>query len=68
LHEVDDYDWFAGLVEALRRRGLQLFRDIAAVNGFSCARPRFGQSMVAGEVPLALTVFNHTAAAAPGRR
>ncbi len=62
--EVDDFDWFAGLVEELgEANGIKLFRDIAAINGFSV---RKGHSLLAnlvaaGEVPLALTVFNYTA-------
>jgi iron(III) transport system substrate-binding protein len=62
--EVDDYDWFAGLVEALGvDEGLKLFRDIAAVNGFSVRKGHtlLANLVVAGEVPLALTVFNYTA-------
>ena len=57
-----------GLVRGARRRarggkGIKLFRDIAATNGFSV---RKGHTLLtnlvsAGEVPLALTVFNYTA-------
>ena len=62
--EADDSDWFAALVGALgEEKGLKLFRDIAATNGFSV---RKGHTLLtnlvsAGEVPLALTVFNYTA-------
>ena len=62
--EVDDSDWFAGLVEALGAdAGLKLFRDIAASNGFSVRKGHtlLANLVVAGEVPLALTVFNYTA-------
>jgi ABC-type Fe3+ transport system substrate-binding protein len=62
--EVDDSDWFAGLVEALGTdAGLKLFRDIAAGNGFSVRKGHtlLANLVVAGEVPLALTVFNYTA-------
>ncbi len=62
--EADDSDWFAGLMEVMGQdKGLKLFRDIAASNGFSV---RKGHTLLtnlvgAGEVPLALTVFNYTA-------
>jgi iron(III) transport system substrate-binding protein len=62
--EADDSDWFAGLIEQMgQERGTKLFRDIAASNGFSV---RKGHTLLtnlvsAGEVPLALTVFNYTA-------
>jgi iron(III) transport system substrate-binding protein len=62
--EVDDSDWFAGLVEALGvDDGLKLFRDISANNGFSVRKGHtlLANLVVAGEVPLALTVFNYTA-------
>jgi iron(III) transport system substrate-binding protein len=62
--EADDSDWFAALVGALgEEQGIKLFRAIAAANGFSV---RKGHTLLtnlvsAGEVPLALTVFNYTA-------
>jgi iron(III) transport system substrate-binding protein len=62
--EADDSDWFAGLMGELgEERGIKLFRDIAASNGFSA---RKGHTLLtnlvsAGEAPLALTVFNYTA-------
>jgi iron(III) transport system substrate-binding protein len=62
--EADDSDWFAGLLEKLgQEQGLKLFRDIADTNGFSV---RKGHTLLtnlvsAGEVPMALTVFNYTA-------
>jgi ABC-type Fe3+ transport system substrate-binding protein len=62
--EVDDSDWFAGLVEELGvDQGIKLFRDIAATNGFSVRKGHtlLANLVVAGEVPLALTVFNYTA-------
>jgi len=62
--EVDDYDWFAGLAEALgEARVVKLFRDVAAGNGFSVREGHtlLANLVVAGEVPLALTVFNYTA-------
>jgi iron(III) transport system substrate-binding protein len=62
--EADDSDWFAGLLEVMGQdKGTKLFRDIAETNGFSV---RKGHTLLtnlvsAGEVPLALTVFNYTA-------
>src|SRR5439155_10084312 len=62
--EADDSDWFAGLVGQLgQERGTKLFRDIAATNGFSVRKGHtlLANLVAAGEVPLALTVFNYTA-------
>jgi iron(III) transport system substrate-binding protein len=62
--EADDSDWFSGLMGALgEARGIKLFRDIAATNGFSARKGHtlLTNLIVAGEVPLALTVFNYTA-------
>jgi iron(III) transport system substrate-binding protein len=62
--EADDSDWFAGLLEVMgQEQGTKLFRAIAETNGFSI---RKGHTLLinlvsAGEVPLALTVFNYTA-------
>jgi iron(III) transport system substrate-binding protein len=44
-------------------RGVRLFRDIAATNGFSARKGHtlLTNLVAAGEVPLALTVFNYTA-------
>jgi iron(III) transport system substrate-binding protein len=62
--EVDDFDWFAGLLDELgEARGLKLFRDIATINGFSARKGHtlLANLVVAGDVPLALTIFNYTA-------
>jgi iron(III) transport system substrate-binding protein len=62
--EVDDFDWFAGLIEELGEvDGIRLFRDIAALNGFSVRKGHtlLANLVAAGEIPLALTVFNYTA-------
>ena len=62
--EADDSDWFGGLMEKLgEERGIKLFRDIAATNGFSARKGHtlLTNFVVAGEAPLALTVFNYTA-------
>jgi len=65
--ETEDFDWFAEVVSVLgEEKGLQLFRDIVANNGISV---RKGHSLltnmvVAGEVPLGLTVYNYMPEAA----
>lgn len=62
--ETDDSDWFAGLVQALgEEKGIKLFRDIAATNGFSVRKGHtlLANLVSAGEVPLALTAFSYTA-------
>lgn len=62
--EATNDDWFAGVVGELgEAKGLKLFRDIAATNGFSA---RIGNTLLtkmvaSGEVPLALTVYNYKA-------
>jgi iron(III) transport system substrate-binding protein len=62
--EADDSDWFAGLVERMGQdKGLKLFRDIAETNGFSVRKGHtlMANLVSAGELPLALTIFNYTA-------
>ncbi len=62
--EAEDIDWFATVVKELgEQKGLQLFRDLVATNGLSV---RKGHTLLAGlvgsgEVPFALTVYNHNA-------
>jgi len=62
--EAEDVDWFATVVKELGEdRGLKLFREIVARNGLSV---RKGHTLLAGlvatgEVPFALTVYNHNA-------
>lgn len=62
--EAEDFDWFAQVVMDIgEAQGLRLFRDIVASNGISV---RKGHSLltnlvVAGEVPLALTVYGFLA-------
>jgi iron(III) transport system substrate-binding protein len=59
--ESKDDEWFDSLMAQLGQdKGLQLFRQIAATNGFSVRR---GHSLLtnlvaSGEVPMALTVYN----------
>jgi ABC-type Fe3+ transport system substrate-binding protein len=62
--EESDEDWFAEVVRALgEEKGLRLFRDMAASNGFSVRRGHsvLAQLVASGEVPFALTVYNFTA-------
>jgi iron(III) transport system substrate-binding protein len=62
--EAADEEWFAGVVGQLgEQKGLQLFRDIAAKNGLSVRKGHtlLTQLVAAGEVPLALTVYNYKA-------
>ncbi len=62
--EAEDIDWFATVVKEIGEdKGLKLFRDIVATNGISV---RKGHTLLAGlvatgEVPFALTVYNHNA-------
>ncbi len=62
--EAEDVDWFSTIVKDMgEERGLKLFRAIVARNGLSV---RKGHTLLAGlvasgEVPLALTVYNHNA-------
>ncbi len=62
--EAEDFDWFAQVVTDIgETAGLQLFRNIVALNGISV---RKGHSLLtnlvaAGEVPLALTVYGFSA-------
>jgi iron(III) transport system substrate-binding protein len=61
---ADDSAWFGGLMGALgEEKGLPLFRAIAAGNGFSARKGHtlLTNLVVAGEAPLALTVFSYTA-------
>ena len=59
--EVKDDEWFYSLMQQLGvEKGLKLFREIGANNGFSV---RSGHTLltnliVSGEVPLAVTVYN----------
>jgi iron(III) transport system substrate-binding protein len=59
--EGEDYDWFAEAVQSLgEAEGLKLFREIAATNGISVrsGHTLLANLVVAGEVPLALTLYN----------
>lgn len=61
--EGKNEDWFAAVVDVMGggEKGLKFFRDLVATNGISV---RHGHSLlnnmvIAGEVPLALTVYNY---------
>jgi iron(III) transport system substrate-binding protein len=60
--EGGDANWFSGVVNEMgEAKGLKIFRDIVAANGISV---RVGHTLltnlvVAGEIPLALTVYNY---------
>ncbi|MEA2905765.1 MAG: iron(III) transport system substrate-binding protein [Alphaproteobacteria bacterium] len=60
--EADDSPWFAALLSKVgETAGLKLFRDIVQVNGISARKGHtlLANMVVAGEVPLALTVFSY---------
>ena len=64
--EDDDSSWFMSVVEAMGRdRALALFHKIVAANGMSVRRGHtlLSNLVVAGEVPLALTVYGYRVAA-----
>jgi iron(III) transport system substrate-binding protein len=62
--EAEDYDWFAEAVKSIgEQEGLKVFRDIVTTYVISV---RSGHTLLtnlvaAGEVPLALTVYNYSA-------
>jgi iron(III) transport system substrate-binding protein len=60
--EETDYEWFAYVAE--QTGGTRLFKDIVAKNGMSVRKGHtlLGNLVVAGEVPLALTVYDYSAA------
>jgi iron(III) transport system substrate-binding protein len=57
--EATNYDWFATVVE--HNGGVKLFRNIVAKNGISVRKGHtlLGNLVIAGEVPLALTLLNY---------
>ena len=60
--EADDGDWFATVVTKMGRdKGVQLFHDIVRTNGISARKGHtlLSNLVVAGEVPLALTVYSY---------
>jgi len=62
--EAGDFDWFSGVMGELGEdKGLKLFRDIVAKNGISVRKGHtlLTNLVAAGEVPLALTIYNYKA-------
>ena len=60
--ESEDQDWFATVVTGMgEEKGLALFRDIVKRNGVSIrtGHTLLNNMVVAGEVPLALTLYNY---------
>jgi len=60
--EADDFDWFATMVTMMGHdKGVALFRDIVKQNGMSIRKGHtlLANLVAAGEVPLALTVYNY---------
>ena len=61
--EAKDEDWFASVVDVMGggEKGLQFFRDLVARNGISArtGHTLLNNMVIAGEVPLALTLYNY---------
>jgi iron(III) transport system substrate-binding protein len=61
--EAKNQDWFASVVDIMGggEKGLQFFRDLVARNGISArtGHTLLNNMVIAGEVPLALTVYNY---------
>jgi iron(III) transport system substrate-binding protein len=61
--EAKNQDWFASVVDVMGggERGIQFFRDLVARNGISArtGHTLLNNMVIAGEVPLALTVYNY---------
>jgi iron(III) transport system substrate-binding protein len=61
--EAKNQDWFASVVEVMGggEKGLKFFRDLVAQNGISArtGHTLLNNMVIAGEVPLALTVYNY---------
>ena len=61
--EAKNQDWFASVVDVMGggEKGLRFFRDLVAQNGISArtGHTLLNNMVIAGEVPLALTVYNY---------
>jgi iron(III) transport system substrate-binding protein len=61
--EAKNQDWFAAVVDVMGggEKGIQFFRDLVARNGISArtGHTLLNNMVIAGEVPLALTVYNY---------
>jgi iron(III) transport system substrate-binding protein len=61
-YEVENIDWFSTVVEDMgEEKGLKYFRDLVRTNGLSIRKGHslLNNLVVAGEVPVALTVYNY---------
>lgn len=68
--EAGDFDWFSGVAGVLGEdRATKLFRDIVVKNGISVRKGHtlLTNLVAAGEVPLALTVYNYKAEQLKGK-
>jgi iron(III) transport system substrate-binding protein len=61
--EAKNQDWFASVVEVMGGgdKGLKFFRDLVSTNGVSVRQGHtlLNNMVIAGEVPLALTIYNY---------
>jgi iron(III) transport system substrate-binding protein len=60
--EATDHDWFMSVVESLgEEKGLKLFRDIVAANGFAVRKGHalMAELVTAGEIPLGMTCYSY---------
>ena len=61
--EAKNQDWFASVVDVMGggEKGVQFFRDLVARNGISVrtGHTLLNNMVIAGDVPLALTVYNY---------
>jgi iron(III) transport system substrate-binding protein len=61
--EAKNQDWFASVVDVMGggEKGLRFFRELVARNGISArtGHTLLNNMVIAGEVPLALTVYNY---------
>jgi iron(III) transport system substrate-binding protein len=61
--EAKNQDWFASVVEIMGggEKGLKFFRDLVSTNGISVRQGHtlLNNMVIAGEVPLALTIYNY---------
>ncbi len=66
-YEADDIDWFITVMDILgEEKGLQFFEKLSATNGLSIRKGHslLNNLVVAGEVPMGLTVYNYMSAQA----
>ncbi|MEZ2127568.1 MULTISPECIES: ABC transporter substrate-binding protein [unclassified Sinorhizobium] len=65
--ELEDIDWFSTVAKTMgEEKGLQYFRDLVRVNGLSIRKGHslLNNLVVAGEVPMGLTLYNYMPAQA----